>query len=169
MKDFIAYVNLLTYAGVVPWASHYSGSIDFRGDNLDLRRKLTGREAARLNKQEREQGAFSPMWKAGDTSSRFDDKESALKAARAIFENDLRPRGAKLMIECAMYILDPRPVVAYAHDIAEVATELQKVSDEFERIGGWDGSEREAQRLADRWDELLQSVEEAAARQPASA
>lgn len=152
----VAHLEIKTYAGTVPGASHYIARLRF-GDEVDINveHKLTARSAAKLNRDERRQGAFKTSYKAGQTSTRFEEREEAIRTGVAIFERELLPKGADLLLLGSRVVCDPLPVIAFRPGLADLAARLNEISEAADKNDRWEGDEARMQQLCDSWDSLM--------------
>jgi len=83
----------------------------------------------------------------------YKSRESALRDAVNWFKREAKEGDFLLLGEAAS--CDPMPVLCGPGAVKKAANGLQR---EAEKIGRWEGDEREMQRICDRWEKLWEGV-----------
>lgn len=146
-RDDVAFLNLTTFAGIAPGASHWYASIEFREERTDLTHVISARESAAMNKSDsrwdREAG-----WSPGDRTSRYRSKEDAIRVAREGWR-EIAP-DAKILIEGSSGYAEPQPVLDGLP--VEIMDELNALFQRCEDLGWWDdGRIDQVKKISEEW------------------
>lgn len=139
-------------------AQHYYGNLKIEGwydddsRSIELTRILTTRQAVRAN---RYRSSDDPLRVCpGDVSSGFDDKDEIRKLALSMWRE--RFPEAEILVEGRTSIAEPIEVLAWPGHEDKMA-QANKLWEAFEDLDGfyYRKNEKQAQALADQWDELM--------------
>lgn len=141
-------------------AEHYYGNI-YTGpsytEKVEVRRKMTSRDCAKLNKKDRMDGAWSVVgYRPGELTERFDSIEEVEKTAIGLFRKDLIPQGAMLLLRGKPFSGDPIPALDAVCD--EHKESVSQFVAKKESLGGWQRSPKGMRALCNKWDKFLGSI-----------
>ncbi len=151
----IVYLKISTWQGISLGATHYYGELvmsageDYRV--IELKKSLTKRQAAKLNKAADMDWLYEP----GDQYHGFDTKAEIIVLAVKTFRDHFP--GADLLILGNPAYSEPMPILVGDSQANEKAEELVTAA---EAIGGYGrGKDKEMDKLVDAWRELIRPYE----------
>lgn len=113
LRDQLANLNIKTWVGRAPGASHYIGDITLGRDYFLVERKLTFDEALDLNNRELlVYGNIGIKRNMGDMSSEFLTEKEVIDRARKIFHKKLKQQGAIALVKGERVVIEAKPIIA---------------------------------------------------------
>jgi len=150
MHPAICILEIRTFAGRVPGASHYFGSLyheslykSGKGSSFDLTYKLTILRARAMNKSQY-LGEFNPEWTPGDCTFEWEagsecnayfSEEEVIAAAREAWREKFPE--AKILLVGDHLSCGPQEILSYAPDV-DIAP-FQAIYDKAKAINFYDG------------------------------
>lgn len=147
-RDSIAFLNLTSFMGTIPGASHWYASLWFNKEKVEVAHELSTREAALMNKSDGKDIDGGFIWSPGDRISRYRSKEDAIKVAKETWR-EIAPE-AKVLIEGESYIAEPQPILDGLP--VEIMDELNALFNKCESLGWYDeGNDAEVEKIYEKW------------------
>jgi len=147
-RDSIAFLNLTSFAGAVPGASHWYATLWFNKERHEVAHELSQREAALMNKSDGKDADDGFIWSPGDIASRYRSKEDAIRVAKEKW-SEIAPE-AKALVEGENYVAEPQPILAGLP--VEIMDELNALFNKCESLGWYDeGNDADVEKIYDEW------------------
>ena len=154
-RDNIAFLNLTSFMGALPGASHWYANIWFNKERIEVAHELSKREAALMNKSDGKDVKGDYIWSPGDSISRYRSKEDAIRVAKEKWR-EIAPE-AKALIEGESYVAEPQPILDGLP--AEIMDELNILYQQCESLGWYDeGNDAEVEMIYKTWIARLEEV-----------
>lgn len=139
------YLEITSWRGISFGATHWYGllrsGLDEYRDEIHLERVLSSKEVRDLNRADPYRIAGQPLYRVGDKTKGFNDRESVIEAAkRAINPNDI-------LILGNWSAADPQEVIVGPPELVDL----------YRQWKGWD--DPEADRIANEWGRCLKALE----------
>jgi hypothetical protein len=164
-RDNLANLKILTWKGRAPGAVHYSGYIQFKGEEIQVERKLTFDEALDLNNMELlVYQKINCKRNPGEMSSEFLTEKEVIARAKKIFHRELKTKGAVALVKGERYSLEAKPVLCVhwsSHNyVMRKANKLYKQIDALYEV---DETEHEidykaVDALEDEWWKIIEEL-----------
>lgn len=173
----ICYLEIRTFKGAAPGASHYFGSLYCREEkSKDLTYTLSILQARALNKtqgyaedSDREEDRW--CWEPGKASNTFLNEKHILDYAKKVWRKEAEGfPNATILIRGDHCICDPQEPIAWAKtaEAEKLAEQLLAIWQEYEaipeaRVPGryyYEKDRKLADPLLDKWDKLLSKSQE---------
>jgi hypothetical protein len=148
-------LEILSYRGVSIGAEHWYGYLQYYTKDGKFKRdkiryKISSRDAKELNKKDDTRfGSF--RWKKGMESSRFADRYSLIERAIEIFNEEFVPKGYTILLKGTH--ADPCEVLACTDLV--LFNKLNKLNEQAEAVGRWQGDEKQMHKICREWDKLI--------------
>lgn len=141
MNSKVVYLNIYSWVGIgIIEASHYYGRLrceghdnDFDGLGVEIKKKLTPREAIHLNQAS---GYEFLVYEAGDYHPGFEDKDKLIEAAKEVWLDHFPD--AEILVLGSPSIAEPQLVLCGP---IEVKTKINNMYLECERLNWYDGKD----------------------------
>jgi hypothetical protein len=147
-RDNIAFLNLTSFVGAIPGASHWYATLCFNKERNEVAHELSQREAALMNKSDGKNADDGFIWSPGDIASRYRSKEDAVRVAKEKWR-EIAPEAKALMLG-DIYVGEPQPIIAGLP--VEIMEELNALFNKCESLGWWDeGNDAEVEKIYEEW------------------
>lgn len=148
----VAYLQITTLRGALG-AVHWYGKITCGDKSVEVKAKLSKDEAKWLNEHDgfRKNSVFK--YRAGQLSERIATRDAVIEAGIGLFEKEFVPLGSKYLLVSKPWVSHPRPIVAH-HGDQKLVDEVNKLAQQAEDIGGWEGDKKRMTKIAQRWHQI---------------
>jgi hypothetical protein len=164
-RDSLANLKILTWKGRAPGAVHYSGYIQFKGEEIQIERKLTLDEAHDLNNMEMlVYQKVNYKRNPGEMSREFLTEKEVIVLAKKIFHRELKKKGAVALVKNKHVCLDAKPIlcVCWSSDnyIMRKANKLYKQIDALYEVDETehDIDYKAIDALEDEWWKIIEEL-----------
>lgn len=165
IRKTLANLQIQTWVGRAPDASHYLGYIEFNGKEIHVERKLTFDESVDLNNRERLiYGEIRIKRIPGETSNEFLSKEEVIRRARKIFHRKLKQQGAVALVIGDRVVIGAKPIICVhwsSHN--HIMKKANKIYKEVEALYDVDETEddidyKAIDELEDKWWKIIEEL-----------
>lgn len=143
----IVYLEIHSWVGTALGASHYYGELKDRDKTVQLKTKLTHRQATKLNRDKE----FKDF-KAGDETTGFDSKELLIKEALKQWKSEF-PHST-LLVEGRSSVSGPQEIIEGPDELKKAVNPLAQRADQIDWYT-YRKHETEMQSLNDQWEKLM--------------
>lgn len=145
-------LNVTTWQGISIGAVHWYAKLYYEVDNkletVEITRKMPAKEARERSKQAKEEGYRSTLYRAGEETEGFNTEQEAIQAGIDYFKKHFD--GVLYLGEYASCSAWKR-VIYWKEPHAALVKEMNEISDKFIAVDGYEGDEKEAEKLDKQW------------------
>jgi len=146
----VVYLEILSFRGYCPGATHYYGNLFCSYREEGVKRKLfyrlSRKQAATFNKYNR---SVYGKYKKGDLSERFFDEKDLIKEARKTLKKEFKD--ADLLIFGSSSVIDPQEILVGPRNLKTKANQIWRKTEKI----SWEENEKEMRKLSREWENLL--------------
>ncbi len=161
----ICYLEIRTFKGSAPGASHYFGSLYCRGEkSKDLKYTLSILQARAMNKTQGYDDDSGWRWEPGKECNTFLNEKHIIDHAKKVWRKEFP--AATILIRGDHCVCDPQEPIAWTKtaETEKLAEQLLAIWQEYEEArvpGRWyyEKDRKLADPLLDKWDKLLRARE----------
>jgi Txe/YoeB family toxin of Txe-Axe toxin-antitoxin module len=161
----VAHLQITTWAGISIGAIHWYCSIiveenDKDVERTELKRPITAKEAATMNKEEQERGLLFSHNKAGDLTEGFMTEAEAIKAGIDYFTS--KYKGVLYdsgYASCSAW----KKVILCQPKFSELVNKMNALADKFQALNGYECAKKDeklVEKIDNRWYKLSRKLEE---------
>jgi len=143
MNDKIVVLHISSFVGISPGAIHYYGSLNSRSKTIELKYILTDKTAELLSKKDY-------CYKAGMKTERFSSEKDIRRVARREWKKNFPD--SIVLLEGSSSCVDPQKCL---NGSKELKGEINRLWRMGEKIGGYEGDEKEMTKISDEYMNLL--------------
>ena len=148
----VIYLKITTWRGMSLGAVHYYGKLNsnnYDDKSIELRKKMTSHEAAKLNKLH----GYGSLYKAGSSTEGFDTKDEIIELAMREFKNHY-PNVRILILGDAVYS-EPKKIL-WCEEEPGIIEIVDNMISECKEINWWEGNNpKRMDQLSDNWEQIL--------------
>lgn len=150
-----ACLEVNSFRGISIGAVHWYGTIVISNsgcyERIKLQRKMTDKEISLLNKQEERSANRRGMLTDG-----FDSEEQVIEYGRKEFDKILH--GGVLFLGSNACLSAWKRVIMWPPQVDSIVAKMNKISDEFKDINGYEGNYEKASNLDEEWMKLYKTL-----------
>jgi hypothetical protein len=159
----IGHLEVSTWQGISIGAIHWYCKIvveeNDKVERIEMKRPITAKEAATMNKEEQERGLLFSSNKAGDLTEGFITEEDAIKTGTEYFASKykgiLYDSG---YASCSAW----KKVILCQPEFSELSNKMNLLADKFQTLNGYECAKKDkklVERIDNRWFKLSQKLE----------
>lgn len=150
-----AWLSITSYTYIASiGAEHFYGTIKFTvpecKDDIKLKKPLTQKEAAYLNKKE----SYFQTYVKGEFSEKFQSEKELILFGinwfKETYSDGILFRGDGCSVSAQLLLYWPK-------SLDKFAKRINKLADEWEKIGGYEGNYKRAEKIDSLWYKLAKS------------
>lgn len=137
----VVYLEISSWRGISIGASHWYGKLVCNGEHIELRRKLSAKDAAEMNRK----WSSGNIFRRGSMCKSFDSEQDIIKLAVTTFKKHFK--GASVLVLGHSCTADPQKVLIGPREFKSKVNAWYRRT---ERIGGYDGGHyQEMSKISD--------------------